>query len=86
MPARQRAVVVSRGRSCRESVFAATRWRTWAVFGSKGLSGDEARRRLQQGGSSATFSTKLLTRPSSAVYDLAPHGSGVVVTGACRSF
>ena len=42
------------------------------------LSGEEARRRLQQGGSSATFSTKLLTRPSAAVYDLAPHGSGIV--------
>ena len=82
VPARQRARRQSRPIMPRVSV----RSDPLANVGSVRLSGDEARRRLQQGGSSATFSTKLvLTRPSSAVYDLAPHGSGVVVTGACRS-
>ena len=71
---RGRTLVVSRGRVPRVSV----RSDPLANVGSVRLSGEEARRRLQQGGSSATFSTKLLTRPSAAVYDLAPHGSGIV--------
>ena len=73
VPGRQRARRQSRPIMPRVSV----RSDPLANVGSVRLSGDEARRWLQQGGSSATFSTKLLTRPSSAVYDLAPHGSGV---------
>ena len=65
-----RSNLVGRGRP-RSAVPRASGSSPLANVGSVRLSGDESRRRLQQGGSIATFSTKLQTRDSYKVYDAA---------------